>query len=93
MSKFKLWAWIFCYIISFGGLIVLFPILLFAFYPYGVIAFIIYLIGVIFSSVLAFSQKSGLVAKKMLISILLAPVAVLLIFLVLIELGWFHYPG
>ena len=96
MSKSrKFLFWTICYMLSFLSLITVFPILLFAFYPYTVLAVAMYVVMVVVFSVLSF-RKSAIkrnIIKRILFGALLVPIIVLITALVSIELGWLRYPG
>ena len=96
MSKSKIVLfWTICYVLSFVSLILSFPILLFAFYPYSIVVIAIYTIVVAILSVLSF-HKSAIkltAIKPMLLVFLLIPIVTLITVLVSIETGWLHFPG
>lgn len=96
MSKSKrILFWTICYVLSFVSLIIAFPILLFTFYPYSIIAVVIYTIVMVFLSALNF-HKSAIkltAIKPMLLVFLLIPIVTLITVLVSIETGWLHFPG
>ena len=59
MSKSKIVLfWTICYVLSFVSLILSFPILLFAFYPYSIVVIAIYTIVVAILSVLSFHKSA-----------------------------------
>ena len=95
MSKSKrILFWTICYVLSFVSLIIAFPILLFTFYPYSIIAVVIYTIVIVFLSALNF-HKSAIkltAIKPMLLVFLLIPIVTLITVLVSIETGWLHFP-
>lgn len=96
MSKSKrILFWTICYILSFVSLIIAFPILLFTFYPYSIIAVAIYTIVMVIMSVLSFykSAINHTAIKPMLFVFLLIPIVTLITVLVSIETGWLHFPG
>ena len=96
MSKSKIVLfWTICYVLSFVSLILSFPILLFAFYPYSIVVIAIYTIVVAILSVLSF-HKSAIkhtAIKPMLVVFLLIPTVTLITVLFLIETGWLRFPG
>ena len=84
--------WTVCYILSFVSLIIAFPVLLFTFYPYSIIAIAIYTIVVIILSISSFTTKR-IALKPILFVSLLIPIVTLITVLVSIETGWLHFPG
>ena len=96
MSKSKrIIFWIICYILSFLSLFIAFPILLFSFYPYSIIAVAVYVVAIVVLSVFSFLKNNNKhkLLKKLLFGVMLLPVIALLTILVSIEAGWLHYPG
>ena len=96
MSKSKrIIFWIICYILSFLSLFIAFPILLFSFYPYSIIAVAVYVVAIVVLSVFSFLKNNNKhkILKKLLFGVMLLPVIALLTILVSIEAGWLHYPG
>ena len=96
MSKSKrIIFWVICYILSFLSLFIAFPILLFSFYPYSIIAVAVYVVAIVVLSVFSFLKNNNKhkILKKLLIGVMLLPVIALLTILVSIEAGWLHYPG
>ncbi len=87
--------WTICYVLSFVSLIIAFPILLFTFYPYIIVAVAIYTIVMVILSVLSF-HKSAIkhtAIKQVLFVFQLIPIVTLIAVLVSIETGWLHFPG
>ena len=84
-----------CYTLSFLSLIIAFPTLLFAFYPFSVISVIVYVVAVFVLSVFSFRKNNPkqTILKKALFGVMLVPIITLLAILVSIEVGWLHYPG
>jgi NADH:ubiquinone oxidoreductase subunit 6 (subunit J) len=96
MSKSKrIIFWVICYILSFLSLFIAFPILLFSFYPYSIIAVAVYVVAIVVLSVFSFLKNNNKhkILKKLLFGVMLLPVIALLTILVSIEAGWLHYPG
>ena len=96
MSKSKrIIFWVICYILSFLSLFIAFPILLFSFYPYSIIAVAVYVVASVVLSVFSFLKNNNKhkILKKLLFGVMLLPVIALLTILVSIEAGWLHYPG
>ena len=96
MSKSKrIIFWVICYILSFLSLFIAFPILLFSFYPYSIIAVAVYVVAIVVLSVFSFLKNNNKhkLLKKLLFGVMLLPVIALLTILVSIEAGWLHYPG
>lgn len=96
MSKSKrILFWTICYVLSFVSLMIAFPILLFTFYPYSIIALVIYMIVMVILSILSFhkSTTKHIVIKQVLFVFQLIPVATLIAVLVSIETGWLRFPG
>ena len=96
MSKSKrIIFWVICYILSFLSLFIAFPILLFSFYPYSIIAVAFYVVAIVVLSVFSFLKNNNKhkILKKLLFGVMLLPVIALLTILVSIEAGWLHYPG
>lgn len=96
MSKSKrIIFWVICYILSFLSLFIAFPILLFSFYPYSIIAVAVYVVAIVVLSVFSFQKNNNKhkILKKLLFGVMLLPVIALLTILVSIEAGWLHYPG
>lgn len=96
MSKSKrIIFWVICYILSFLSLFIAFPILLFSFYPYSIIAVAVYVVAIVVLSVFSFLKNNNKhkILKKLLFGVMLLPVIALLTILVSIDAGWLHYPG
>ena len=96
MSKSKrIIFWVICYILSFLSLFIAFPILLFSFYPYSIIAVAVYVVAIVVLSVFSFLKNNNKhkILKKLLFGVMLLPIIALLTILVSIEAGWLHYPG
>lgn len=96
MSKSKrIIFWVICYILSSLSLFIAFPILLFSFYPYSIIAVAVYVVAIVVLSVFSFLKNNNKhkILKKLLFGVMLLPVIALLTILVSIEAGWLHYPG
>ena len=96
MSKSKrIIFWVTCYFLSFLSLFIAFPILLFSFYPYSIIAVAVYVVAIVVLSVFSFLKNNNKhkILKKLLFGVMLLPVIALLTILVSIEAGWLHYPG
>ena len=96
MSKLKRIIFlVICYILSFLSLFIAFPILLFSFYPYSIIAVAVYVVAIVVLSVFSFLKNNNKhkILKKLLFGVMLLPVIALLTILVSIEAGWLHYPG
>ena len=93
--KKKILFWAICYILSISSLISAFPILLFTFYPYSIMAVAIYTIAMVIMSVLSFRKSTIRAAKikQLLFVFLLIPIITLIAVLVSIETGWLHFPG
>ena len=87
--------WVVCYTISIASLIASFPIVLFALYPYSIIGIAVYAVTVIVLSILSFRKTANkyTTSKRFLLGVLLVPVITLFAILVLIQVGWLHYPG
>lgn len=96
MSKSKrILFWTICYVLSFVSLLIAFPILLFTFYPYSIIALVIYMIVMVILSILSFQKSTTkhIAIKQVLFVFQLIPVATLIAVLVSIETGWLRFPG
>lgn len=96
MSKSKrILFWTICYFLSFVSLIIAFPILLFTFYPYSIVAVAIYTIVIIILSVLNFHKSTikPTAIKQILFVFLLIPIVTLIAVWVSIEMRWLHFPG
>ena len=96
MSKSKrILFWTICYFLSFVSLIIAFPILLFTFYPYSIVAVVIYTIVIIILSVLNFHKSTikPIAIKQILFVFLLIPIVTLIAVWVSIEMRWLHFPG
>lgn len=95
MNKTKrLLFWIISYTFSLTSLIISFPVVLFTFYPYSIIAIAIYAVLLIVLSVLSFSKKNrNKIFPRALFGMLLIPIITLLSVLVSIQIGWLHFPG
>ena len=96
MSKSKkVIVWIAGYIISLSSLLAALPIALFLFYPYSVLALVVYVITIVLLSLFSFRKTTvqHTNIKKLLFSVLLIPIIVLLAILISIQIGSLHYPG
>ena len=91
----SLFFWSISFILSFVCLITALPIVLFILYPYSIIVIGVYAALIVLLSVLSFRNNTNkqTTSKRVLFSMLLAPIVALLIILVAIETGWLHYPG
>ena len=91
----KIIFWVCYYILSLATFIIAFPITLFTFYPYSIIAFVVYAIAIVILSVFSFRKNASknTISKKALFGVMLVPIIALLTILISIEAGWLHYPG
>ena len=91
----KIIFWVCYYILSLASFIIAFPITLFIFYPYSIIAFVVYAVAIVILSVFSFRKNApkNATSKKVLFGVMLVPIIALLTILISIEADWLHYPG
>ena len=88
----KILSWVIGILFALICFLIVFPVILFVFYPYSTVFIPLYLVLVVLFPVLYFIIRKN-VYKKISFTLFFVPACLLIILLILIEVGWIIFPG